>query len=70
MRVIDDRWIQVVDGVRRTPAKPKKKSLRHVWVREEVDPELGAKFEKGADVPNSEIQSALRAWVREEEEVG
>lgn len=70
MAVIDERWVTVVDGVRRTPSKAKRKSLRHVWVHPVGDATLGAKFTSGQRVSNEEIQSALKELVREEEEVG
>lgn len=70
MQVFDDRWLHVVDGIRRTPANPKRKSIRHVWVHNVGDEHLGAKFEAGEKVSNEEIQSALTELVREEEEVG
>ncbi len=70
MNVLDERWLEVVDGTRRTPSNPKRKSVRHIWVRGGGDQELGARFLSGAKVSNSEIQSALVDLVRGEEEVG
>lgn len=70
MKVFDDRWLHVVDGVRRTSVNPKRKSIRHVWIHDVSGDELGAKFDAGKVVPNKEIQSALTELVREEEEVG
>ena len=70
LAVKDERWLEVVDGRRRTPANPKRKSLKHVWVHDAVAEGLAARLREGARVTNEEIQSALAALVREEEEVG
>lgn len=70
LAVRDGRWIDVVDGRRRTLANPKKKSIKHVWVHDVVVDHLAARFEAGEKVSDEEIQSALAQLVREEEEVG
>lgn len=70
MAVLEDGWLEVVDGTRRTLSNPKRKSVRHIWVRGDGDKELGARFLSGAKVSNTEIQSALVGLVRGEEEVG
>jgi len=67
--VIDEKSISVVDGVRRTLAKPKRKNVRHVWVHDVVRSALAEALEQGKAVSDEDIRQALKELVQEREEV-
>lgn len=68
--VVDERSISVVDGERRTLAKPKRKNLRHVWVHDVVPSTVAQALEQGDEVSDEDIKRALKELVQEQEEVG
>lgn len=67
--VVDEKSITVVDGERRTVAKPKRKNLRHVWVHDVVQETLAQAFEAGQEVSDEDIRRALKELVQKQEEV-
>lgn len=69
LEVVDDNAITVVDGERRTLAKPKRKNLRHVWVHDVVQSALAQAFEQGEKVSDEDIRRALKELVQKQEEV-
>lgn len=69
LEVVDERAIVIVDGARRTLARPKRKNVRHVWVHDVVDEGLAEALEQGEKVKDDEIRAILERLVQEREEV-
>ena len=57
--VVDKEFVTVADGGAKTLAKPKKKRLKHLKLREEVAEAISEKLMKGSKVFDSEIRSSL-----------
>ncbi len=57
--IVDERFVRVSDGDRRSIKKPKRKNLRHLRVHAEVFLDLALRLEAGEDVPDSAIRRYL-----------
>lgn len=65
-----DRFLLVADGVKRTPARVKRKNLRHVRVSPLVDREIEEKITGGGRVTAEDIHRALARIEKTEPEEG
>ena len=59
VRVLDERFVAVANGRRRTVARPKHKNRRHLEVLGWADPSLALRLERGAKVTDEEIAKVL-----------
>lgn len=66
--MIGDRYIEVVDGVKRPVNKPKKKNLKHLKVTMLVSKEIEESILKGDLVDNSKVVNAINRLKNELEE--
>ncbi|NLY89564.1 MAG: RNA-binding protein [Firmicutes bacterium] len=65
-----DRFLLVADGVKRTPARLKRKNLRHLQVSPLVDREIEQKITGGGRVTAEDIRRALARLRKTEPEEG
>jgi len=61
LRHVDERRVAVLDGRRRTGARPKVKNRRHLEVLGWVERDLALRLERGDRVSDIEIAKALDA---------
>lgn len=59
LRVVDDRYVLVVDGELRRLQRPKRKNRRHLQPHGAVAREVSAKLAEGRAVTDEEIRTAL-----------
>ena len=59
---LEGEFAYIADGRIRKLAKPKKKKLKHLRLRGEVNESIGEKLSDGRIVHDSEIYSALRTY--------
>jgi len=59
VRVLDERFVAVANGLRRTVSRPKVKNRRHLEVLGWVDASLALRLERGAMVTDEEIAKVL-----------
>lgn len=69
-RVLDDGFVLVVDGDKRTVARPKRKNPRHLVAHPVVAGELGDRWARGETVKDAEVRAALAAIAAKLEEAG
>lgn len=67
VRIIDDRFVEVADGLKKKVASPKKKNVRHLVVQDQVAVEVARKLAAGQKVDDAEIRSVLRSWRQSQE---
>jgi large subunit ribosomal protein L14e len=65
-----DRFLLVADGVKRTPARLKRKNLRHVQVSPLVDREIEQRVTGGGRVTAEDIRRALARLGKTQPEEG
>lgn len=65
-RVLDERFLLVVDGAVRPLSKPKKKNINHLDLCREVAVGLSTKLQTGR-ASDVEVRQALQAWEKEGE---
>jgi ribosomal protein L14E/L6E/L27E len=70
VNVLDDRYVEVVDGQKRVWNRPKRKNCRHLLLVGTVGPDLQASLAEGRPLRNAELRSALRAQGAEERQGG
>lgn len=63
--IIDEQYINIVDGDLRSKDRPKRKKLKHVKLCPEVLSGIAGKLKEGARVFDAEIRSAIRASISE-----
>lgn len=66
---LDDTYVLVSDGEKRSVVNPKKKNIRHLALDAEVAKELQACLEKGEAVSDEQIRAALEKLRNRSEEV-
>lgn len=59
VRVLDERYVEVVDGRKRVWNKPKKKNARHLQLVSMVDSELQAFLVEGRPLRSAQLRAAL-----------
>ena len=59
VRVLDERFVAVANGLRRPVSRPKVKNRRHLEVIGWVDASLALRLERGAKVTDEQIAKAL-----------
>ncbi len=59
--IVDDEYVLVADGDLRKCHSPKKKKLKHLYLRPETAEEIAVKLEAGEQVPDADIRKALKA---------
>ncbi|HEY8496586.1 MAG TPA: KOW domain-containing RNA-binding protein [Limnochordales bacterium] len=69
-RVLEDGFVLVVDGEKRTMARPKRKNPRHLVAHPVVAEGLGARWARGETVKDAEVRAALAAVAAKLEEAG
>ncbi len=67
-RIVDESYVEIVDGKVRRLAKPKKKKLKHLKLLSGCLDKLAEKIKAGKTIHDSEIRSALRNFSEEKEE--
>lgn len=58
-RIVDDRFIEVVDGYRRRVERPKRKNIKHVRPVSQIAFTVAEKLERGEPVSNAEVRKAI-----------
>ncbi|TDA68618.1 MAG: RNA-binding protein [Clostridia bacterium] len=58
-RLIDNRFVEVVDGYRRRVERPKRKNVRHVRPTSQTALTVAQKLERGEPVSNAEVRKAI-----------
>lgn len=69
-RVLDDGFVLVVDGQKRSVARPKRKNPRHLEAHSAVADELAVKWMNGDSVKDAEVRAALEALAAKLKEAG
>ena len=64
-RIIDEQYVEIVDGALRKLGKPKKKKRKHLDVSPIVLEPVGSKLREGKRVFDAEIRSSLEANSRQ-----
>ncbi|HOB91633.1 MAG: KOW domain-containing RNA-binding protein [Bacillota bacterium] len=59
IRVLDDRYVEVVDGRKRAWNRPKRKNVRHLRLVSMVDSELQASLEEGLPLRSAQVRAVL-----------
>ena len=62
LNVIDDQYVELVDGTLRKLAKPKKKKNRHIEPQNGYCESIKAKLEQGKQVFDAEIRASLEQF--------
>ena len=70
VKVLDDRYVEVVDGQKRVSNRPKKKNCRHLQLVGMAGRDLQAALAEGRPLRNSELRSELREQGAEERQEG
>ena len=65
---IDDYYVLVADGIKRSIKQPKKKSIKHLSISLWVDELIENKLSSGSQVTDEEIFSAIQRWGEKKEE--
>jgi len=60
-RVLDDRYVEVVDGQHRRVEKPKKKNIRHLKFLNHQAKEIAQTLQNQGKVSNQEIRKVLKS---------
>ena len=63
IRVLDDRYVEVVDGRKRAWNRPKRKNVRHLRLVSMVDSELQASLEEGLPLRSAQAGQCWRTGV-------
>lgn len=58
---LDDDYVLIADGVRRTMEKPKKKKVKHLKPTPALDQNLKEQLESGARVLDADIRKSLQS---------
>jgi len=58
---LDDDYVFIADGVRRTVDNPKKKKVKHLKATPELDQNLKDRLESGARVLDADIRKSLKS---------
>lgn len=66
---LDDTYVLVSDGEKRSVVNPKKKNIRHLALDAEVAKELQTRLERGEQVSDDEVRAALEELRSRSEEV-
>lgn len=67
-KIVDKRYIEVVDGMKHLIANPKKKNIKHVRVMKLVATEIENTIMNGDSIKDSQIVTAIRHRINELEE--
>ena len=59
--ILDERYVEIVDGTMRRIERPKRKKLKHLRLTPEISP-IGEKFLSGAKVFDAEVKSAVSGY--------
>jgi len=68
--VTKEGYALVVDGDKRSVARPKRKNPRHLELQPASDDELGSRWEKGEAVTDAEVRTALQTLTTKLKEAG
>lgn len=60
--IVDDQYVLVADGSLRKLASPKKKKLKHLFLRPQEAKDIGDKLKLGQRVFDHELRNALREF--------
>ena len=66
-RIIDEQYVEIVDGALRKLDKPKKKKRKHLDITPIVIEPVGGKLLEGKRVFDAEIRSSLEAHFKQSE---
>ncbi len=66
--LIDDYYVLVADGIKRSIKQPKKKSVKHLSISLWVDELIENKLSSGGQVTDEEVYSAIQRWGEKKEE--
>lgn len=66
-RLLDGKFLMVVDGDERPVSRPKKKNRQHLELCQDVAAALARKLESGESVTDAEVRGAILAWKKERE---
>lgn len=69
-KVIDENFVEIVDGRVRKLDKPKKKKIKHLTIKPQVMVKIAEKLKLGTTVFDSEIRSGLKVFNKESEKEG
>lgn len=58
-RIVDNQFIEVVDGYRRRVERPKRKNSKHVTPVNQVAVTVAEKLKRGESVSNAEVRKAI-----------
>jgi large subunit ribosomal protein L14e len=65
VRLLDERFVLLADGVHSTFEKPKKKNLRHLQLLDYVSPEVQSSITETGRVTNGKLHFALTKFLNE-----
>ncbi|HHV61717.1 MAG TPA: RNA-binding protein [Firmicutes bacterium] len=59
-RIIDERYVEVVDGKTRRQGNPKRKNIYHLTLLSKVARDIESKLLAGQEISDEEVREALR----------
>ncbi len=60
---LEEEYLYIADGKRRTLEKPKRKKIKHVQKTNYVDTELKERLENRSQILNADIVKALKKYI-------